>query len=113
MAMLEQTGGVVSKSGLKPTPLANWKPEVYLAQGKSPYEMVCDVFDGIRVERVIEPGDVVIVKPNFSMLWKLPWKGTLTSREMIEATVKAVKERTDAGQIVIAEGGGGSQTWES
>lgn len=113
MAMLEQTGGVVSKSGLKPTPLVNRKPEVYLAQGKSPYEMVCDVFDGIRVERVIDPGDVVVVKPNFSMLWKLPWKGTLTSRETVEATVRAVKERTEAGQIIIAEGGGGSQTWES
>jgi uncharacterized protein (DUF362 family) len=113
LATVENTGEIVSRSGSKPTPLVRGKSEVCIAQGRPPYEMVCDVFDGIGVERVIKPGDIVVVKPNFSMLWKLPWKGTLTSREMIEATVKAVKERTDAGQIIIAEGGGGSQTWES
>lgn len=113
MAIVENTREIVSKSGSKPTPHVKGRPQVCIAQGKPPYEMVCDIFDSIGVERVIEPGDIVVVKPNFSMLWKLPWKGTLTSREMIEATVKAVKERTDAGQIIIAEGGGGSQTWES
>jgi len=113
LATVENNGEIVSRSGSKPTPLVRPKSEVCIAQGRPPYEMVCDVFDSIGVERVIEPGDIVVVKPNFSMLWKLPWKGTLTSREMIEATVKAVKERTEAGQIIIAEGGGGSQTWES
>jgi len=113
LAVSEGTGEVVSKSGSKPVPLRNGKPEVYIAHGKPPYEMVCEVFENIGVERVIAPGDIVVVKPNFSMLWKLPWRGTLTSREMIEATVRAVKERTDAGQVIIAEGGGGSQTWES
>ena len=113
MAIVENSREIVSKSGSKPTPQVEGKSEVCIAEGKPPYEMVCDIFDSIGVERVIELGDTVVVKPNFSMLWKLPWRGTLTSREMIEATVKAVKERTDAGQIIIAEGGGGSQTWES
>lgn len=113
MSIAEASGEVVSKSGSKPVPLLNGRPQVYISQGKSPYEMVCEVFESIGVEKVIEPGDIVVVKPNFSMLWKLPWRGTLTSREMIEATVKAVKEQTEAGQIIIAEGGGGSQTWES
>jgi len=113
LAIVENSREIVSKSGSKPTPQVEGKSEVCIAEGKPPYEMVCDIFDSIGVERVIELGDTVVVKPNFSMLWKLPWRGTLTSREMIEATVKAVKERTDAGQIIIAEGGGGSQTWES
>lgn len=112
LAVVENAGKIISNSGLKPIPLKGGKPGVYITQGKSPYEMVCDVFENLEVERVIDPGDVVIVKPNFSMLWGLPWKGTLTSPEMIEATVKAVKEKTKTGQIIIAEGGGGSQTWE-
>ena len=114
LAIVEQPEReAVSRSGLKPVPLLNGKAQVHIAQGGEPYEMVCEVFEQIGVEKVIWPGDVVVVKPNFSMLWKLPWRGTLTSREMIEATVRAVKERTEAGQIIIAEGGGGSQTWES
>ncbi len=113
MSIAESTGEVVSKSGSKPIPLRDGKPQVHISQDKPPYEMVCEVFENIGVEKIIKPGDIVVVKPNFSMLWKLPWKGTLTSREMIEATVKAVKEQTEAGQIIIAEGGGGSQTWES
>ena len=113
LSIAKSEGEVVSKSGSKPVPLRKGRPQVHVAQGKSPYEMVCEVFENISVERIIEPGDIVVVKPNFSMLWKLPWKGTLTSREMIEATVRAVKEQTEAGQIIIAEGGGGSQTWES
>ena len=112
LSITEGTNGVISKSGSKPVPLRNGKPQVHIAQDDSPYEMVCEVFENIGVEKIIEPGDVVVVKPNFSMLWKLPWKGTLTSREMIEATVRAVKEQTEAGQIIIAEGSGGSQTWE-
>jgi len=113
LSIVEGTGEVISKSGSKPVPLRDGKPQVHIAHDESPYEMVCEVFESVGVEKIIEPGDIVVVKPNFSMLWKLPWKGTLTSREMIEATVKAVKEQTEAGQIIIAEGGGGSQTWES
>jgi len=113
LAITESTGEAISKSGFKPVPLRDGKPQVHIAQDKSPYEMVCEVFENIGVEKIIEAGDIVVIKPNFSMLWKLPWKGTLTSREMIEATVKAVREQTEAGQIIIAEGGGGSQTWES
>lgn len=111
LAIAKSAGKVISNSGLKPIPLLRGKPEVFIAQGKSPYEMVCEAFEKLKIERIIEPGNVVIVKPNFSMLWELPWRGTLTSPEMIEATVKAVKERTEAGQIIIAEGSGGSQTW--
>lgn len=113
MAVVESDGRIISKSGSKKTPVRAGKPQVHIAQRKAPYEMVREVFENIGIEKVIGPGDVVVVKPNFSMLWKLPWKGTLTSPEMIEATVKALKEETNAGQIVIAEGGGGSQTWES
>jgi len=113
LSIVESKGEVISKSSFKPVPLRKGKPQIHIAQGKRPYEMVCEVFENIDVEKIIEPGDIVVVKPNFSMLWELPWKGTLTSREMIEATVRAVKEQTEAGQIIIAEGGGGSQTWES
>lgn len=112
LAIVKSAGKIISNSGLKPVPLRNGKPEVFVAHGKSPYDMVCDIFDNLEVEQIIEPGDVVLVKPNFSMLWELPWKGTLTSPEMIEATVKAVREMTKAGQIIIGEGSGGSQTWE-
>jgi len=104
---------VISKSGLKPTPRTGGKSEVVIKQGGSPYEMICQVFSALDVDRVVEAGDTVLVKPNFSMLWNLPWKGSLTSPEFLEATVKAVKEKTRAGRIVIAEGGGGTQTWRS
>ncbi|MEM2904465.1 MAG: DUF362 domain-containing protein [Candidatus Bathyarchaeia archaeon] len=104
---------VISKSGRKPTPRTSGKSEVVVKRGGTPYEMVVQVFSELDVDRVIEAGDTVLVKPNFSMLWSLPWKGSLTSPEFLEATVKAVKERTKAREIIIAEGGGGTQTWQS
>jgi len=98
---------------LKPTPRTGGKSEVCMKQGGSPYEMICQVFSALDVDGVIEAGDMVLVKPNFSMLWNLPWKGSLTSPEFLDATVKAVKEKTKAREIIIAEGGGGTQTWRS
>jgi len=104
---------VVSRSGLKATPKFEGKSMVCIRKGKTPYEMVCEIFSALDVDRVIERGNTVLVKPNFSMLWKLPWKGSLTSPEFLEATVKAVRNRTKAGEIIIGEGGGGTQTWRS
>lgn len=103
----------ISKSGLKATPRTGGKSEVAIRKGGAPFEMIVEVFAALDVDRVIEAGDTVLVKPNFSMLWNLPWKGSLTSPEFLEATVKAVKEKSKAGRIIIAEGGGGTQTWRS
>jgi len=101
----------VSRSALKVAPRVEGKACVSIVRGKSPYEMVREAFALIEVDRVIEPGDTVLVKPNFSALWRLPLRGSLTSPEALEAVVRAVREDTEAGEVIIAEGSGGSQTW--
>jgi uncharacterized protein (DUF362 family) len=101
----------VSKSALKPIPRFREKSPVCILRGKGYYEMVKEAFTLLDISQVINPGDTVLVKPNFSALWRLPLRGSLTSREALEGVIKALREHTKAGEIIIAEGSGGSQTW--
>jgi len=87
---------------------------VSIVRGEDPYEMVLKNFENIHVDGVIQKGDTVVIKPNLADIRRvryLPRAGDLTSREAIEAVTRAVRENTDADEIVIAEGAA-TPTWE-
>jgi len=87
--------------------------EVSIVKGDVPYDLASKTFDLIHVDELIQKGDTVLIKPNLADVRRnLPRRGDQTSREAIEAVVRAVRENTEAGQVIIAEGSA-TPTWES
>jgi len=78
------------------------------------YEMVLKTFDNINVDEIIHRGDTVLIKPNLADIRRvkyLPRTGDLTNRDIIEAVTRALRENTEAGELIIAEASA-TPTWE-
>ena len=79
---------------------------VSIVKGDEPYEMISKIFDYLRIEGIVGRGDRVVVKPNMVGERNLPRKGDQTSTEAVEDVVRALRERTNPDELIIAEGSG-------
>jgi uncharacterized protein (DUF362 family) len=77
---------------------------VSIARGNTIEDMVFTAIEMAGGLEAIQPGETVVIKPNMVATWGLGGPGrSVTHPEVLRAVIRAVKERTDASNITVAE----------
>ena len=79
---------------------------VAIVKGTQPSKMTGRALDLIGAEKLVGPGDSVLIKPNY-VAAKHPSTGVTTDSAVIEALIQFTK-RVGAKDIIVGEGGSGS-----
>jgi len=89
------------------------KPKVAIAKGKNVEQIVEKSLSLISgIEKVVRPGDIVLVKPNLTAVWPGMNPGVVTNARIVRSVIRLAK-RAKAGEVIIGEGSGGADTEEA
>lgn len=81
------------------------KTSVAIVNGKQPSKMVEEVLRIIKADKLVNPEDEVLIKPNYVSA-KHPSTGITTDSRIVESLIKFVKD-SGVKEVIVGEGGAG------